>query len=243
MAAGWAWMAVLAGLAAGAAAAEQPARLSARTPVKEIGNTRDRRYCEIFVVKAYLVETEAQVFNTLGLNDCPAERWQAIDPEALKKELAAEAIVMNGPRHFLMDWIQSRDIDQEKVDFQGLAMRPVARIVLPVRDGVVDRRPYVDRVIKRTTSYIYAARQTVYELISPAKRVYVMQAYAQIVDPKLSIDQLATLGDRLKLPDGWSYRVRTLEQDLEMVASGEATIVQDELQNTYQRFDLRFQPF
>jgi hypothetical protein len=237
---GWIWIAVLAGLHAGSALADQPARLEVRAPVKEIGNVRDRRYCEIFVVEEYLAETEAQVFNTLGLNDCPADRWQAIDPAALKKELGAQAIVMNGPRHFVMDWIQSRDMGERPVDFQGLAMRPVARIVLPVVEGAVERRPYTDHVIERATSYIYAAGEKVYELISPAKRVYVMQAYAQIVDPNLSIDQLASLGDRLKLPDGWTYRVRTLDQDLELRTDGKATVVQDELQNTYQRFELRF---
>ena len=40
---------------------------------------------------------------------------------------------------------------------------------------------------------------------------------------------------RLKLPPGWSYRSRILDQDLVASASGEATIIQDDLQNTYQR--------
>jgi hypothetical protein len=34
--------------------------------------------------------------------------------------------------------------------------------------------------------------------------------------------------------------VRTLDQDLELRTNGKATVVQDELQNTYQRFELRF---
>ena len=35
--------------------------------------------------------------------------------------------------------------------------------------------------------------------------------------------------------DGWTYRARTLEADLVLVAQSEATIVQDDLSNTYQR--------
>ena len=62
-----------------------------------------------------------------------------------------------------------------------------------------------------------------------------MQAYAQIIDPKLSYDDLAGLGSRLTLPSGWTYRSRILDQDLVASASGEATIIQDDLQNTYQR--------
>ena len=62
-----------------------------------------------------------------------------------------------------------------------------------------------------------------------------MQSYAQIVDPKLSYDQLPGLGSRLKLPTGWKYLPVTLDADLKMHAAGEAYIVQDDLQNTYQR--------
>jgi hypothetical protein len=64
--------------------------------------------------------------------------------------------------------------------------------------------------------------------------VYVMQAYAQILDPTLTIGKLRTLGRRLDLPAGWRYRTRRLTHDLALGANGTATIVQDELQNTYQ---------
>ena len=74
-----------------------------------------------------------------------------------------------------------------------------------------------------------------YELISPKGQVYVMQSYSQIVDPSLAYTDLAALGSRLKPPKGWQYRSRTLTADLIAQASGEAHIIQDELQNTYQR--------
>ena len=61
-----------------------------------------------------------------------------------------------------------------------------------------------------------------------------MQAYAQIKDRSLSIGKLRALGRRLDLPEGWRYRSRVLRRPLAVGANGEATIVQDELQNTYQ---------
>jgi hypothetical protein len=63
-----------------------------------------------------------------------------------------------------------------------------------------------------------------------------MQSYAQIVDPALGEEALPTLGSRLALPAGWTYRARKLEQDLVVSTPGQATVLQDELQNTYSRY-------
>jgi hypothetical protein len=61
-----------------------------------------------------------------------------------------------------------------------------------------------------------------------------MQAYSHIVENGLTLDSLPALGDRLHLPPGWRYRVRTPDQDLALrTVTGEAHVLQDELQNTY----------
>jgi hypothetical protein len=60
-----------------------------------------------------------------------------------------------------------------------------------------------------------------------------MQSYAQIVDTQLSERDLPGLAVRLTLPGGWQYRVRTLSSPLVVNTPGEATVVQDDLQNTY----------
>ena len=44
-------------------------------------------------------------------------------------------------------------------------------------------------------------------------------------------------GDRLKLPTGWRYTSLTPETDLVLGAKGTATVVQDEIENTYQKLD------
>jgi hypothetical protein len=58
---------------------------------------------------------------------------------------------------------------------------------------------------------------------------------AQFVDESLTLDDLPTLGSRLELPEGWAYQARTLDADLVLIADGEATVIQDDLSNTYQR--------
>ena len=66
---------------------------------------------------------------------------------------------------------------------------------------------------------------------------YVMQTYAQIVDKDLRYDDLPKLGAKLKLPSGWSYSSSVPDKDLMLGAAGRATVVQDELENTYQKLD------
>ncbi len=76
-----------------------------------------------------------------------------------------------------------------------------------------------------------------YELVPPTGPSYVMQSFAHIVDNTLTIDSLASLADRLRLPSGWRYQVRNLEQDMVLRTTGQITVIQDDLQNTYQRLD------
>ena len=52
--------------------------------------------------------------------------------------------------------------------------------------------------------------------------------------PAADVGKLRSLGRRLDPPPGWRYRMRRLRADLDLGANGSATIVQDELQNTYQ---------
>ena len=49
--------------------------------------------------------------------------------------------------------------------------------------------------------------------------------------------RLPTLGGRLKLPTGWRYDTMTPDADLVLGAKGKATIVQDDLADTYQKLD------
>jgi hypothetical protein len=61
-----------------------------------------------------------------------------------------------------------------------------------------------------------------------------MQSWCTAVDPQLGEADLATLGNRLGLPNRWSYRCRRLDQPLNvMTTSEDAVVLQDELRNSY----------
>jgi hypothetical protein len=215
---------------AAVAAAQSPT-----TPMKMLDDVRDRRYCELLVIERHGVGFSADVYNTLGLNECPQAAWEAIDTAKVASQFDAFRVARNGPRHFIMDRLASGDADKSAADIQGLAMRPVATMKLRLLEFIGKRASYVDRTVHRTTDWTFLAGKPVYELVSPKGQVYVMQSYSQIVDPNLRYDDLAALGSRLKPPPGWQYRSRTLTADLVAPSLGEAHVIQDELQNTYQR--------
>ena len=61
-----------------------------------------------------------------------------------------------------------------------------------------------------------------------------MQTYTTHTDPTLTEADLPTLGKRLKLPKGWSFKAMKLDKDLVIVTNGLANIVPDNLENMYQ---------
>ncbi len=61
--------------------------------------------------------------------------------------------------------------------------------------------------------FVFNAGEEVYELQDPHGHRWVMQTWSQVVDPDLSRADLPKLADRLKLPDGWSYRPHVLTED------------------------------
>ena len=198
------------------------------------------RYGEVLLVRGRLNRIEATVYNTLGLNDCPDELWRALDAEAIEKAHRARAAILNGPRYFLMDAIAIADPGSEIVTFGELRMRPLATVRLSLADlrGGLDRRPYTERGIRRTTVYVYDQGREVYELVARDGTTYVMQSSSLAVDPTLTEADLPALGARLRLPDGLRYRVRQLSGEWSLRVDGEARVVQDDLDNTYQRVEL-----
>src|SRR3954462_15271900 len=175
----------------------------------------DTRYCEILVLRGLPPTAKAEVWNTIGHSRCPARWWRSLDAARLAQELGATLVVLNGPRHWLMDAARGRTGGMRS--FHGRRLTKVATI--PIRSAAdLARTAYTDRTIARRNLWRWKAGRTVFELVAPGGDVYVMQAYSQIVDPTLTLAQLPALGGRLKLPPGWRYRTRRLKRPLVIVA-------------------------
>lgn len=200
-------------------------------------HVRDRRYCEVILSKAKMT---LSVYNSLGLNDCPATLWDRLDRKQLKKQTHAWLLYLNGPRHMMMDTIE--DVNMVKKTprlFDGLAMREVAAVKIRAVDMLYGEAPYHEHIVQRHTTFVYHAHQPIYELISPKGVVYVMQSYS-VQKKKQTLDSLATLNTQLRLPKNWSFKSEILTKNKKLVINHEAIVVQDNFANTYQRAPANF---
>lgn len=217
--------------------AAMTARAQAQSQVS--GDLRDRRYCEVLLGYIYAAQINAPVFNTIGFNYCPQDKWSSMDANALKKENAADVVFLNGPRHWVMDAINGLDVSGsgETKNFGGIEMTKVATTHVPLAalKGGLTPTPYTTMEVSRTTIWIYDAHKAVFELTDPSGNVYIMQSYSQQVDPNLKMSDLPSLGSHLKLPAGWSYKTEVLQQQLQLNSNGLATVTQDDLDDTYQK--------
>ncbi len=157
---------------------QSPVDSQATTPATEVvaaGRAlRGVRYCEILVVSGPLTALQGSVYNTVGLNDCPEEQWKAVDAEAIKKQFKAVAVLMNGPRYFLMDDNTLKNPGAVTA-LSGLGVRLLAVIKLSPDSliGGGSTKPYNESQVDRDTEYVFEKGRTVYELVSPEGRVYV----------------------------------------------------------------------
>ena len=207
--------------------------MTASTPERLITDHRDTRYGEVIAVFARDGGFAAEVYGTQMLNDCPAELWDALDATTIAEELGALVVKLNGPRHWTLDGFGTKVEVVEPVlrDFNGLGTRRIAVVELGETPSVT---PYTENHVNRGAVFFFDAGKPVFELVDPDGTAYVMQAYCISVDPTIDLDALPTLGDRLALPEGWTYRTRVLDSELVIDTSDHlATVLQDELENSY----------
>ncbi len=215
----------------------------AAAKVMRFDNLREVRYAEVFLISGDAIthNLEAAFYNTTGLNNsadprntCPEALWAKVNPETLKKQYDVLGVFKNGPRHWAMDWIELPV--GAKRTFDGLEARWMGQVKLP-KDIDLKKKgssAYKPTTVARKSEMGFVKGKPVFILDDPQGHPWVMQAYSLIVDPNLTYDALAGLGSKLKLPPGWKFRVKVLDEDLAIRAvNGIAHIMQDDLENTY----------
>ena len=215
----------------------QPGPIAGKTVF--LDNARNYPYCEFEVITSVLPEIVVQVYNTSGQERCLPGTLDKIDAEALAKKVGADKIVKNPTRFWLPDQLWSYDAG-ETYAFDGIKATWMAKVELKGAKMGEKGKPfpsYTPAQPSRHSKYAWHKGSEVYLLRDPDGKVWIMQAYTNLVDKSLTIDGLRDLGAKLKLPPGWKYEAKTLDQDLtyEPVAPGyTAYFIADDLQNAYQ---------
>lgn len=185
-------------------------------------------------------------FNSIGNRfEASAEvmdaRFRALNAEALRREYGGDGVFFNGPRRFVANGVTG-------ISYNDCALRVMNNIPfflfgtfeVPNLDALITSAPPPYRVLvsRRTNTFIFNAGEQVHELVTPEGEVYTMFSLSLKVDPNNTIENLPTLGQRLTLPAGWRYRLRTLDRDLTLSSTYDAdppnTVVLDQFEGNYQ---------
>lgn len=209
------------------------------THVNTYDDLRDARFCEIFFIKTKGDMYELHVYNPTGLNDmatthdsCPDNLVSKIDFTGQKEHYSLDAIYFNKPRYWIGDQLKVpvgaiRSIDGMDWYWMAASHMPTS---VKMEPGFLT---YKRAPVERKTQLTFRAGKPVFLLDDPDGKVWVMKSYRD--DHGQSHESLKDLGSRYEnLPEGYSFRVETLEKDLVLrPTEGTATVMQDEFENTF----------
>lgn len=205
------------------------------------------RFAEIFLAakEAKTGKLVAACYNTsLFPNAVPASRdtapqaWaEGLDFAKIKSEFGVLGASFNGPKLWMADWIEIQNgVFRE---FNGRKFPWCAQLDLGDNTGgVSESAPYKPVTIARDSGIGWNKGTTALLLDDAEGNTWIMKGFQVGLKPKYTYDEFiaAGQGQFKKLPPGWRFRVKTLEQDLiERPQGGVATIMPDEFFNMYDK--------
>jgi hypothetical protein len=191
-----------------------------------ITDMRGMRYCEFLLI----YEDRVEVFNTSGsAGGCPAEIWDVLDTNELAKAHGAIKAQLNGPKFWAADE-QVMGLGTIK-DFGGIEARYAATLPLSAIGAGEGSDPYAPFTTKKEQKLTYLKGQPVYELVDKNGSAFVLNAYGA----KVEGGDPANLADQLSPAEGWTFRVRVLDEDFVKIHKGDtpSKMVGDDLHQYY----------
>jgi len=210
---------------------------------RKFDNLRGYRYQEIELLAKDPLKRVlyVSVYDTTGLNggddsrdSAPAELAQKLDPKKIAKQYQALSARIGPPYAWTVDWLADRvgavrSFDGLNAAWMGYSQAP---------SGAASPKPgspaYRTTLTARTAVEGFKKGSAVYLLDDPKGRTWVMVSYTNNDMPDLTIDKLGSLGDLLKLPQGWKFRTARLAKELILEPkAGFVGVTQDDKGNLY----------
>lgn len=181
------------------------------------------------------------IFTSEGIpptkDTAPQSLVEGLDFEEIKKEYGVAGALLNGPKLWLLDWVEV-DVGFER-HFDSLrAVRCATLSMNNTAGGVAETTPYRPMAIARKSGLGWNKGTTVLLLDDSDGNTWVMKGFQLGLNPQHDYqDFMATAASRFKkLPPGWKVRLKTLESDLiERPEGGIATIMANEFFNVYDK--------
>ena len=215
----------------------------AAAELRKFDNLRDYRYEEIdlFARDPLKKVLYVSTYNTTGQNvgednrdSAPKAIAQSVDPKKVAKQYQALQASISPPRYWTLDWLSDRvgavrNFGGLDAAWMGNSLAP--RVAASNKSGSPD---YRTMLVARSAVEGFKKGSQVYLLDDPKGRTWIMVAYTDKDSPGLTIDKLDSLGDVLKLPQGWKFRTETLDKELILEPkAGFTPVTQDDLGNIY----------
>ena len=210
---------------------------------KKFDNLRNYRYEEIdlFAKDPLKQVLYVSTYNTTSQNagedsrdSAPKALAQSVDPKRVAKQYQALVASISPPRYWTLDWLSDR-IGAVR-NFEGLDAVWMGNSLAP-RPAAANKSAspgYHATLVARTAVEGFKKGSQIYLLDDPKGRTWIMVAYTDKESPGLTIDKLASLGDVLKLPQGWKFRAATLDKELILEPkAGFTPVMEDDEENIY----------
>jgi hypothetical protein len=214
----------------------------ARARLRRFDGLRDYRYeeIELFAKDPLKKVLYVTVYDTTGLNggddsrdSAPASLAQNLDPKKIAKQYQALSVRIDPAYHWTIDWLADRvgnvrSFDGLNAAWMGNSLAPSAAISLKPTPHVA----YHPTSTARTAVAGFKKGSEIYLLDDPKGQTWVMVSYKDM--PGLTIDKLKSLGEVLKLPQGWKFRTVALSNELTLEPkAGSVGVIQDDEGNLY----------
>jgi hypothetical protein len=212
-----------------------------------VENMHQVRFIEIFLAHrdATTGKLVAECYNTMftsqgipeSKDTAPQALVKGLDFEKMKEEFRVLGASLNGPKLWTSDWTEiDKGVERE---FNGIKAAWVAQLSMGDNaKGVSETVPYQPTPIARKSGVGWNKGTTVILLDDAVGNTWILKGFQMGLEPKYTYDEFIARGQNQfkKLPAGWKFRVKTLEEDLiEIPEGGKATIMADEFFNVYDK--------